>query len=159
MVQKRRREFGRKEERKLSSTFSTIRPRPPFPSPPSSSPQIPYRLVQMPPRASSSASSSNSSASKKRKTATEAADDPSPTPSTSYFFVDGNVLLQVESTLFKVHRSILEGTEVFADTLLVGSAEGEGILPSNSRITSRIGRSSCEPCTTECELPLPLQTL
>lgn len=46
-------------------------------------------------------------------------------PSTSFFFADGNVLLHVESTLFKVHRGVLEKAEVFADTLLVGSA-GEG---------------------------------
>jgi len=83
----------------------------------------------MPPRVSSSTSSSNTSASKKRKTASEAVNDDGapPSPSPSFFYADGNVLLHVESTLFKVHKSVLEGSEVFADTLLVGSAEGEGI--------------------------------
>lgn len=50
-----------------------------------------------------------------------------PSPSTTFFFADGNVLLHVESTLFKVHKSVLEKAEVFADTLLVGSNEGGGI--------------------------------
>lgn len=92
----------------------------PFPTP--SSP-----LAQHPPRASSS-TSGTPSASKKRKTAQEEpnsdAPSPPPSPSTSYFFADGNVLLHVKSTLFKVHRGVLEKAEVFADTLFVSSGEG-----------------------------------
>jgi hypothetical protein len=38
----------------------------------------------------------------------------SPSHSTNYWFDDGNVVLQVESTLFRVHRSILSmHSEVF----------------------------------------------
>ncbi|KAL7411807.1 hypothetical protein BDY24DRAFT_122491 [Mrakia frigida] len=80
----------------------------------------------MPPRASSS-TSSDPSASKKRKTAQVEVTNDAPSPSTTFFFADGNVLLHVESTLFKVHKSVLEKAEVFADTLLVGSNEGGGI--------------------------------
>lgn len=86
----------------------------------------------MPPRASSS-TSSNPSAAKKRKTSPKEGSDepqPPPSPSASYFFEDGNILLQVESTLFKVHKSILTRAEVFADTLLVGSDKQEGAIPT-----------------------------
>ncbi|KAL7411823.1 hypothetical protein BDY24DRAFT_442857 [Mrakia frigida] len=83
----------------------------------------------MPPRARASYHSSTSaSASKKRKTTPAAEEEapppPPPTPSPTYFFADGNVLLHVGSTLFKVHRGVLEKAEVFADTLLVGCAQG-----------------------------------
>lgn len=76
----------------------------------------------MPPRArdsSSSPSTTNPPASKKPKTITP---PPPPSPSASYFFEDGNIFLHVGSTLFKVHRGVLRKSEVFENTLLIGSA-------------------------------------
>ena len=73
----------------------------------------------------SSSTGSRTNPKRKRSAASPAVGTPSePTPSPTYFYEDGNVVLHVGSTLYKVHRSILSQAEVFRDTLLVGGQAG-----------------------------------
>jgi hypothetical protein len=85
---------------------------------------------------SKATASSKARADPKRKrtasTASEAVTS-DPTPSPTYFYEDGNVILHVGQTLYKVHRSILSQAEVFRDTLLVGTGSTEAGPSSGAR--------------------------
>lgn len=63
----------------------------------------------------------SSSLKRQRREADDVEPDVAPVPSPSFFFADGDVVLFVETTLYKLHRFLLSKASVFEDTLLVGS--------------------------------------
>jgi hypothetical protein len=52
-----------------------------------------------------------------------------PTQSTAVWYKDGNLILEVEKTLFKVHRSVLEArSEVFRDMVALPQPPSAGVV-------------------------------
>lgn len=70
---------------------------------------------------STSVSASPGPSTKRQRTSSPSAPAAVPTRSERWWLADGNVILQAESTVFKVHKSVVSRAEVLKDTLDVGS--------------------------------------